>query len=170
MQRLMRLYGAAAADDDSPSMVPRSAPTKLQITAASTPSPVRRGRPIGSVNGSGRGRGRPPKYGRGLNGGARDDGDEDCPPDPSDAWVRQYFMGCQQCGIDDLGTEQQFSQHFLQVHNDDRPYKCQDLKKEGCTSAFRMRTTYKEHIRGEASSDRICCVKSAKKIQFFIFR
>ena len=150
MQRLMRLYDAE--NDDSPSMVPRSAPTDLQLVPFSTPSPARRGRPIGSVNGSGRGRGRPPKYGQGVNG-SPGEVDDDCPPDPSDAWVRQYFMGCKQCGIDDLGTEQQFSQHFLNVHNDDRPYKCQDLKKEGCTSAFRMRTTYKEHIRGEQIDD-----------------
>ena len=143
MQRLMSLYNT----DDSPSMVPRSTPANLHMGTASspsTPSPARRGRPLGSSNGSGRGRGRPRL---GMNGNGKNL-DADCPPDPSDAWVRQYFMGCRQCGIEELGTEMNFTQHFLTVHNDDRPYKCQDLKKEGCTSAFRMRTTYKEHIRG----------------------
>ena len=84
------------------------------------------------------------------------DGADDI-PDPAAEWLKSFYLGCKECGVDDFSSDNLFVQHHLEVHQNDRPYKCQNLEKDhvtpkpnqDCGSSFRQRHHYKEHIRGE---------------------
>ena len=79
-------------------------------------------------------------------------------PDPAAEWLRSFRLGCKECDVEEFASDNLFVQHHLETHQDDRPYKCQNLEKDhvtpkahpDCNSSFRQRHHYKEHIRGKS--------------------
>ena len=77
-------------------------------------------------------------------------------PDPAAEWLKSFRLCCKECGVDEFATDTLYVLHHVQIHGDDRPYKCQNLDKDhvtpktnpDCGSCFRQRHHYKEHIRG----------------------
>ena len=79
-------------------------------------------------------------------------------PDPAAEWLKSFRLCCKECNVEGFTSDNLFVQHHLETHQDDRPYKCQNLEKDhvttkanpDCSSSFRQRHHYKEHIRGQS--------------------
>lgn len=155
MQRLMKLYQKDPTNPSSSSSKGRVAQSVLSSTAGdfdddSPPkvytAPKRGRRPAAAVA---------PDSPSSPHSGEADD-----VPDPAAEWLKSFRLGCKECDVDEFSSDNLFVQHHLEMHKDDRPYKCQNLEKDhvtpkanpDCTSSFRQRHHYKEHIRGEGVS------------------